>query len=250
MRSVQVIKVGGAQIESSEGLAALSEYVEDRGLPEGEFVLVHGGGRELSALQESLGIEVRKVLGLRVTTARAMDTTAMVLCGLVNKRLVGHLVAAGHKTVGLCGADFGFMRSSLLNPERLGRVGGPPRIDPEPIRCLLEAGCLVVVASVCLGKDGGLVNVNADAVAQSLAVALGATTLEFVSDVDALHGDDGPLERVSAREVDRLVTGPAVHGGMVPKLQATLAALEGGVDEVRIGSFASLARGEGTVVHA
>jgi acetylglutamate kinase len=245
---LHVFKVGGSQVAEPSGLEALGDYllslIHDNVKP----VIVHGGGHELSDLQAQLGEDPRKELGLRVTTERGMSLATMVLCGLVNKRIVAHLQARGRSAVGLCGADFGFMTAEFLNRARLGRVGGPPRVDPAPIHRLLDEGCVVVVAPVCAGSDGGLVNVNADTVARALAVSLEADILEFITDVDAVRDHERPLQRLPAGDIEALVAGPAVRGGMVPKLQACLAAIEGGVARVRVGSVSSLADGQATEV--
>ena len=249
---VQVAKVGGTQLESREGLEALAHHVTRVRESGRRPIVVHGEGRELTELELRSGLrsemEVPKILGLGVTTERGMELATMVLCGLVNKRVVAFLTARGCCAVGLSGVDFGFMRSALLNRTRLGRVGGPPRVDVTHIRPLLDAGCVPVVAPVCLGADRGLVNVDADTVAQSLAVALDADVLEFVSSVDAVRDEDGPVRHVAAHDVDDLVSRPAVQGALVPELHAGLAAVEGGVRRVRIGSFDSLACGEATVM--
>lgn len=250
MKPPRVINVAGAQIETEAGLGALVDYLDRTRVPDAPTIVVHSAGTELAELQRKVGAEVHTALGLPNTSQAAMDATTMVLCGLVNARVVAHLVAHGHPALGLCGADLGAMRSSLLNPERLGLVGGPPRINTEPLLWLLQRPCIVVVAPVCLGPDGCLVDVNADAVAQSLAVALGASVLEFVGGADGLSTTTGPIGSATAGDVTRLFGGPSVLAGMVPKLQATLVALEGGVEEVRIGSLASLTQGTGTVIRA
>lgn len=239
----RVLKLGGTQLER---LAELSTYLHEQ--REGWTVIVHGGGRELSRVRQQLGIEAHAMLERRATTHREMDMTTMVLCGLVNTRIVAHLVDDGHRVLGLSGVDLGCMRSAFINEAQLGRVGGPPRVDPEPLLWLLEAGVVLVVAPICMGHDGGQVKVDGDDVAQSLAVALDAKLLEFAGDTDALRGGEGPIDRLSASEVDQLVASPDVRGTMVPKLHATMAALEGGVAGVRIGSLDSLTHGGATVV--
>ncbi len=245
-----MLKAGGRQLQTEAGIARLAEDLEHASNTRIRTVVVHGGGGEVSEYQERTGLEVRKVLGLRVTDDEAMDTTSMVLCGLVNKRAVAYLNGRGFRAAGFCGADFGLMRSALLNEARLGRVGGPPRVEPGPILTLLDAGWTLLIAPVCLGPDGRLVNVNADTAAQSLAVALDAEMLDFASDIEAVRGANGPVRTASAAQIDTMIAGPAVQGGMVPKLQAALAALEGGVGQVRIGNFRSLANGRATAVHA
>ena len=113
----------------------------------------------------------------------------MVLAGLVNKRLVAMFVNAGINAIGICGADLGVMRSESINADRLGRVGGPPKVDVPALETLMQCSDIAVVSPVCLGLDGRLLNVNADMVAQSVAVALSADQLDFVTDVEGIRSD-------------------------------------------------------------
>ena len=212
------------------------------------MVLVHGGGREIGELHELLGVPFRTVGGVRVTSTSSMALVTMVLCGAVNKRLVAHLVSSGVDALGISGADLGLIRSAFLNPDRLGRVGGAPVVSAVTLKSLLAPGRVLVLAPVCLGPDGDLVNVNADSVAQAVAVAVGAEVLEFVTDVDAVRTRDGDADRLSPAEVQALIEDEVALGGMIPKLHAALAALDGGIPRVRLGSLGSLARGAATEV--
>lgn len=252
MKDVRVVKVGGAQLADPEALEALVRLLsgaDGAGEPR-KTVLVHGGGPEIGALHEALGVPFHKVDGLRATSERGMDIVAMVLCGLVNKRVVARLQAAGHRVVGASGADLGLLRSDWLDRQRLGRVGGPPAVDLDALERLLLGADTVVLAPVCLGPDGGLLNVNADTVAQSVAIAVGAERLDFVTDVPAVRTQAGPVGKLDPDGLAALVQDPAVTGGMIPKLQASLDALRHGVRQVRVGSFDSLAGGTATEVRA
>jgi acetylglutamate kinase len=245
-----VVKVGGAQLETPERVRQIVAHVRQLVEKGREVVLVHGGGGEIGALHERLDVPWRTHHGLRVTHDESMDIVAMVLCGLVNKRLVARLVAAGVPALGLCGADLGLMRTSLLNADRLGRVGGPPSVDHERLGDLLDRGHMLVLSPVCLGPDGDLVNVNADTVAQTVAVALDADCLEFVTDVDGVRTSTGNAGRLSTKEAQRLIRESVIKAGMIPKVQAAVAALDGGVVSVRVGTPQSLAQGTATEVHA
>lgn len=243
----QVIQLDGSRLVEGSDLTALAEHLAKS--PTRGSVIVHGGSREVDAIHRALGIPFQRDVGLRATSALSMDVVVMTLCGLINTRLVAHLVAKGLPAVGLTGVDFGLMRSRAINELQLGRVGGPPRIEAAPLLDLLERGLQVVVAPICLAEDGGLLNVRADVVAQSIAIAVESDCLDFVVDVDAVPTPSGPARRLSLLEVQRLVRESSVLGGVVPKLQAALAAIDGGVRRVRVGSIGSLGRGRATEVH-
>lgn len=235
--TVTVVKVGGAQLERPEQMAALARYLG--GLPRGSTaVVVHGGGPDIGRMHEALGKSYDKRMGLRVTPDDAMPVVTMVLCGLVNKRLVVELVAAGLPAIGLGGVDLGLLSAGFLNRDLLGRVGGPPSVNTDALRRLLDQGYVPVIAPVCLGPDGMPVNVNADTVAHAVATALQARSLEFVSDIPGvLDGAKQVLRRLDRHDVKQLMDSAAVSGGMIPKLQAAVAAVDAGVARVRVGDL-------------
>lgn len=245
-----VVKVGGAQIETRESVRQIIRHVRELVDAGGDVVLVHGGGGEIGSLHARLEIPYRTERGLRVTPDASMDIVAMVLCGLVNKRLVTSFIEADVPALGLSGADLGLMRSGFLNRDRLGRVGGPPSVDGARLAELLGRGVMLVLAPVCIGPDGDLVNVNADMAAQAVAVALDAECLEFITDVDGVRTPNGNARELSMEETQRLIRDSVIKGGMIPKLQATLAALDGGVARVRVGTPYSLSHGTATEVRA
>jgi acetylglutamate kinase len=224
--------------------------VHQRHAARDDLELVHGGGPEIGQLHERLGISFRKHHGLRVTTEKSMPIVTMVLCGLVNKRIVARLVAAGLPAVGLSGVDLGLLTTQFLNREDLGRVGGPPRVDTGLLRELLKQRRIPVLAPVCLGPDGAPTNVNADTVAHAIAAAMSATELEFLSDVPGVRmPHDGTARHLSPRRVERLLASTAIRGGMIPKLQAALAAVDAGIERVRIGNLDTLMENTATEIH-
>lgn len=250
MSAIRVVKVGGAALDDIEYLAALTQHVKQL-IAEGvRVVLVHGGGKEIGELHQRFNLPFRRELGLRVTSPEGMHLVTMTLCGLVNKRVVAHLNDYGVRSVGVSGVDYGLMRAAFLNEARLGRVGGPPEVNPEPLQRLLSDQTVVVLAPVSLGPDGGLLNVNADVAAQSVAVALAAQSLDFVTDVESVRGVSGPLRALQPAQVQQLMASDVVTGGMIPKLQASVAAIDGGVGRVRVGNLESLVRGTATEVYA
>lgn len=247
---VQLLKVGGAMLQDVKYLQQLSQHIQAIVKARKRVVLVHGGGKEIASLHDKLNIPHRKELGLRVTSEASMDLVTKVLCGLVNKRLVANLNAAGIKALGICGADQGVMHAEFLNQDQLGRVGGPPNVDVNVIEALLSTTQVLVVSPVCLGPDGALLNVNADLVAQAVAVALNTDCLDFVTDVEGVRTANGMARSLVPDQIEEMIQDSIVEGGMIPKLQASIAALVGGVPKVRVGSLESLSRGLATEVAA
>jgi acetylglutamate kinase len=200
-------------------------------------VLVHGGGKEIGAIQRALGGEPRFVGGLRVTDEYALQAAEMVLCGLVSTRLVVALLAAGADAQGLSGVDRGLIRvERQLHPDGdLGHVGRPVAVRVEVLRALLEQNVLPVLAPISLGSDG-VYNVNADEAAGAVARALGAYKVMFLTDVVGWLRDpedpDSVISEAGADEVEAVLD--TVAGGMRPKLRACLDAIHGGVTYAHI----------------
>lgn len=250
-RECTVIKVGGARLRDPAHVGRLAAYVGSI-VRRGEAVLVvHGGGPEIAELHRNLDVAFTKHRGLRVTSEESMPLVTMVLCGLVNKRVVARFVADGIRAVGLCGVDYGLLTANLLDPEQLGRVGGPPRVDAARLWRVIDDSAVPVLAPVCLGRDGRPVNVNADTVAHAVSTALPATTLDFVSDVPGVRTAEAEvIPSLDAARIQGLLRGAEVSGGMIPKLQAALAAIDAGVERVRVGDLRGMQRGTATEVTA
>ena len=229
----RVVKLGGSLLEERDAGALCAALV--RSLGEGPAVLVHGGGRQLTALCDALGIPTRFEGGLRVTDDATLRAALMALAGLVNRTLVAGFARAGRPAVGLTGGDGRLATARPIRPA-LGHVGEIVAVRREPLDAVLEAGMLPVVASLALSEDdGGWLNVNADAMAAAIAAALGAADLVFLTDVPGVRDRDGRIvPRLDARAAIGLVEDGTVTGGMKPKLEACRAALAGGVGEVRI----------------
>ena len=219
-----VIKVGGNAIDQRKQETLLDlvllRYV---GM---QPVLVHGGGPEITAMSERLGLEARFRDGLRVTDAATMDIVKMVLTGKVNPELVAGINRLGGQAVGLSGEDGPSIIAEELDPN-LGLVGRVVQINPEPILAMLERSYIPVIASVGLGYDGNAYNINADTAAAEVAVALGAAKLILMTDVPGvLDGDKQVVSELSRSAAERLIANGQVTGGMIPKLQACLRSLE------------------------
>jgi len=220
-----VVKVGGNAIGSRKEETLLDlvllRYV---GM---QPVLVHGGGPEITAMSERLGLEARFRNGLRVTDAATMDVVKMVLTGKVNPELVASINRLGGQAVGMSGEDGPCIVAEELDPE-LGLVGRVVQVNPEPITAMIERSYIPVVASVGLGYDGNAYNINADTVAAEVAIALGAAKLILMTDVPGvLDGDQRVLSELTRSAAERLIAAGQVSGGMIPKLEACLRSLDG-----------------------
>ena len=220
-----VVKVGGKAIEQRKEETLLDivllRYVGM--LP----VLVHGGGPEITAMSDRLGLKSQFKDGLRVTDEQTMDVVKMVLTGKVSPDLVATLNRLGGQSVGMSGEDGPSIIAERLDPE-LGFVGRVTQVNPEPITALLQRGYIPVIASIGLGYDGQAYNINADTVAAEVAVALGAAKLILMTDVPGvLDGRQQVISELKRAEAEALLERGEVSGGMIPKLQACLRSLDG-----------------------
>jgi acetylglutamate kinase len=216
-------------------------------------VVVHGGGPQITAHLDRLGVESTFAAGLRVTTAETMDVVRMVLVGQVNRDLVGLVNQHGPFAVGMSGEDANMFvaekRHAVVDgePVDLGQVGEITEVEPGAVRSLLDDGRVPIVSSVARGVDGGVYNVNADTAAAALAVALGAQKLVVLTDVEGLYADwptsDSahsatpgiPAEVISSLNADELAEIlPDLGSGMLPKMEACLRAVRGGVPQAHV----------------
>ncbi|HKH09254.1 MAG TPA: acetylglutamate kinase [Agromyces sp.] len=239
-----VVKFGGNAMVGPELQRAFAEdmvYLRYAGI---KPVVVHGGGPQISAMLERLGIPSEFRGGYRVTTPETMDVVRMVLSGQVNRELVSLINEHGPLASGLSGEDAGLFtgrrRGAIVDGEEvdLGLVGDVVAVDPAAVHAELDAGRIPVVSSIA--PDGAVrgqsLNVNADSAAASLAVALGAAKLVILTDVAGLYRDWPDRESlVSVIDVPELISLlPALESGMIPKMRACLEAVEGGVAKAAI----------------
>ncbi|MCS6882616.1 MAG: acetylglutamate kinase [Oscillochloridaceae bacterium] len=248
MASITVVKIGGNELDDPAFLEGLSAAVAAFN---GPLVLVHGGGKEISAALDRAGLPVQFIEGLRVTSPEAMEIMQAVVCGTINKRLVAALVARGVRAAGLSGIDLGLLRCAPYRPggADLGRVGVVTGVDVAAIRAMLALGWLPVFAPVAMGEADGLsYNINADMVAQAIAGALGDTELVFVSNVPGVILDGGIAAWLDAAAVEAAIGSGAISGGMIPKVRAALDALGAGAVAARITNLAGFAAGGTRIV--
>lgn len=207
-------------------------------------VVVHGGGPQISAMLDRLGLESEFRGGLRVTTPESMDVVRMVLTGQVSRELVGLLNAHGPYAVGLSGEDGGLLkaerRMAVVDGEEVdvGHVGDVVDVDPRAVKDLLDAGRIPVVSTVAPDIDDPtqVLNVNADTAAAALAVALRARKLIMLTDVEGLYASwpdrDSLLQQIRVSALERMM--PTLQSGMVPKMEACLRAVRGGVPAAHV----------------
>ncbi|TME90812.1 MAG: acetylglutamate kinase [Chloroflexi bacterium] len=221
---IVVVKVGGKAMEQAKD-ETLQDVVLLRYVGM-QPVLVHGGGPEITAMSERLGLVPAFKNGLRVTDEKTMEVVKMVLTGKVSPDIVASINRLGGQAVGMSGEDGPCIIAEPLGAD-MGFVGRVVQVNQEPITALLGRGYVPVIASIGLGYDGHAYNINADTVAAEMAVALGAAKLILLTDVPGVRGVDGNVVAVLARDDARrrMETGE-VTGGMIPKLEACLRSLD------------------------
>jgi acetylglutamate kinase len=237
-----VVKYGGNAMTEPALRAAFAAdivFLRYSGL---RVVVVHGGGPQITAHLARLGVESTFVGGLRVTTPETMDVVRMVLLGQVNRDVVGLVNDHGPFAVGLSGEDANLFtarrRPAIVDGREVdvGLVGDIVEVRAETVDALLDSGKVPVIASVARGIDGGVYNVNADTAAAELAVALGATKLVVLTDVEGLYADwpasDEVLSELSITQLEQLL--PTLTAGMIPKMEACRRAVRGGVPQAHV----------------
>lgn len=238
-----VVKYGGNAMVDAELTAGIMQDLILMRLVGMLPVFVHGGGPQIDQAMKTAGLQPRFVQGLRVTDRDTVRIVERVLVGEINQEIVATVNRLGGSAVGLSGKDGGLIRARKAAPARtadgqsvdLGLVGEVAGVDPRPIRTLLEAGYLPVIAPTAADAEGVTYNINADVVAGEVAAALVAEKLVLLTDTDGiLDKQGGLLSTLSRADVDRLVADGTISRGMLPKVQACLTALRAGVRKTHI----------------
>jgi acetylglutamate kinase len=246
-QQVIVIKYGGHAMGDP---AAQEDFAEDIVLLEQSGVkpvVVHGGGPQIGRMLEKLGIKSEFQGGLRVTDNATVEIVEMVLAGSINKQLVGTIIAEGGRAIGLCGKDGGMVRArkvtrTVIDPDSniervldLGFTGEPDVVDCTVLNAVLKADLIPVLAPVSAGADGETYNVNADTFAGAIAGALKAKRLLLLTDVPGVLDKDKKLiEELTIEQARGLIADGTVTGGMIPKIETCIDAIERGVEAVVI----------------
>ena len=239
-----VVKYGGHAMGDPE---AARDFAEDVVLLKAvgiNPVVVHGGGPQIGSMLKRLGVESRFVDGLRVTDAETARIAEMVLAGSINKEIVGWIHQAGGRAVGISGKDAGLVQAEKVGGRRdadklqgierhvdLGFVGEPVAVDRRIVDSLSREGIIPVIAPIGLGADGHTYNINADTMAGAIAAALGASRFFLLTDVPGVLDKQGQLVTdLTPVDIAGLRADGTISGGMIPKLETCVAAVEAGVD--------------------
>lgn len=221
---------------------ALASFLEDFAKITGKKILVHGGGKIASKIGRTLGIEPVMIDGRRVTDRPTLDVVTMVYGGLINKNIVATLIGHGVVALGLTGADGALIRSVRRNPEPVdyGYVGDPMEVNTPLLVSLLGGGVVPIVAPLTISTQNEILNTNADTMAQTLATALAEiydTQLIYTFELEGVL-DKGQrlIEHIDRSTFETLKADGTVSGGMLPKLENALSAVDRGVSSVMIGS--------------
>ncbi|MBP3541673.1 MAG: acetylglutamate kinase [Clostridia bacterium] len=234
---VVVIKYGGNAMIDEQLKQQVMEDIVLLWLIGIKVVLVHGGGPEISDLMQKLGKKPEFVDGLRVTDKETVDIVQMVLAGKVNKSLVALLEKKGGNAMGISGMDGKLIQATMKDP-KLGYVGSITKVNIQPVADLLEKGYIPVVSTLGYDKEGNIYNINGDTAAAYIAGALGAKRLIMMTDVAGILRDkDDPsslISNISIPEAQQLYKENVIAGGMIPKVQCCIDAINAGVQKVII----------------
>jgi acetylglutamate kinase len=237
-----IIKYGGAAMDQADLKEPFALDVILLKLVGINPVIVHGGGPQIGALMKRLGKEPRFVGGMRVTDQETVEIVEMVLVGKINKEIVGLINLHGGKAIGLSGKDANLLvarrrlhRTAGGESVDIGLVGEVTGVNAAPIRLLEDNGYIPVIAPVGIGAAGETYNINADLVAGEVAAAVGAEKLIHLTDVQGIKGVDGRLvSTLYRKDAERLMQEGVIDGGMLPKVESSLRALEGGTAKAHI----------------
>ena len=254
-QKLTIVKVGGAVVEDE---LQLSQLLKDFSAIEGRKVLVHGGGRKATKMAERLGIETKMVEGRRITDADMLEVVTMVYGGLVNKNLVAKLQANGVNALGLTGADANAIRSHkrpLKNGVDYGFVGDVDKANGEMLGRLIEAGITPVMAPLTHDGEGHILNTNADTIASETAKALANlydVTLIFSFEKKGVlrnpDDDDSVIATITHADFERYKADGTISGGMLPKIENALSAVDAGVSKVIVTLATAIDGKHGTTI--
>ena len=250
-----IVKVGGAVVEDE---AQLAQLLKDFSAISGRKVLIHGGGRRATQVAASLGIESKMVGGRRITDAEMLSVVTMVYGGLVNKNLVARLQANGVNALGLTGADIDVIRSHkrpLKDGIDFGFVGDVDRADGQMLSRLIEAGITPVMAPLTHDGQGNILNTNADTIASETAKALAQfydVTLIYSFEKKGVlsnpDDDDSVIPTINRADFERYKANGTISGGMLPKIENALSAIDAGVGRVIITLATAIDGHSGTII--
>lgn len=229
-----VIKYGGAVMHDEELKQMVAQDVTLLRKIGINVVVVHGGGKEITAYSEKLNLKTTFVNGQRYTDEQTRDVVQMVLAGLINKDIVRRINIYGGRAVGISGIDAGMVNVKKYNKEDLGLVGEITNVNETFIKNLLKDGYLPVIAPIGVDEEGTIYNVNADIAAGNIAGALNATKLVYMTDIEGVKKGSELISHLTKSDAEKLISDGTISGGMIPKVNSALFALDAGVQKVHI----------------
>ena len=250
---IKVYKIGGNVINDDK---QLRNFLKDFSDIPGKKILVHGGGKEATDYGNKIGLKAQMINGRRVTDKETLDLVTMIYAGLINKRIVAILQEFNCNAVGLTGADGNVIPADKRNPEPVdfGYVGDitPRDINTDFISLLLESNYTPVFCAICRDKEGGLLNCNADSIASAVAVAyspIEPTELIFCFEKEGvLNSHNDVVSNITSEIFSNMVVSGEISGGMIPKVENAIKALDSGVGSVRICSSKDIKSSKGTMI--
>lgn len=257
MKKILVIKIGGKLAQTDASIELLAHEML-RLKSRHQFLVVHGGGAEVTSLTRKMGIEPVFHHGIRLTSPEEMDFVDMVLSGLINKKLIRLFRRCGANAVGLSGSDGGVFTGESIGIHNgiATRTGNITEVNTDLLKLLLAEDYLPVISSTSADKNGCALNINADVVAFSLSSHLQAHGLIFLSDIPGILKNGSVIQSITVTDALEEIKAGTISGGMVPKVESSIEALSNGVSNIMIGEYTkngsldSLLHGqEGTLIH-
>jgi acetylglutamate kinase len=254
MEKLTLIKIGGGVLENQ---SEMLEFLDQFAAIKGNKILVHGGGREATKLQEKLGIPAKMHEGRRITDSDTLEIVTMVYGGLINKRTVALLQARGCNAIGLTGADAGIVLAKKRPVKDIdyGFVGDVEKVDHQSLKKLIDSGFVPIIAPLTYSKEGYMLNTNADTMASEIAIALSQeyeVSLVFCFEKKGVlsnpKDDESVISKIDISYYNELKSKGIITDGMIPKLDNSFKALEKGVKEIRITNSKEVNRNSGTVL--
>ena len=235
---MRVLKIGGNELNDPEFLPALAGWVAETTSNGESLVIVHGGGSDIASMQSRLGLEPKKVDGLRITDSDSLTIAQMVLSGHTNKQIVTALLVAGVDAVGLSGVDGRLLTASKKSHPTvdLGLVGEIVDVRADLLLNLSGQGITAVISPISIGQDNLIYNLNADVAASAIALGVQADLLDFISNVPGVLDGDVTIPVLTPAATAELIEKGIIYGGMIPKVEAARYALRQGAPSATIAS--------------
>ncbi|MCH5154251.1 MAG: acetylglutamate kinase [Clostridiales bacterium] len=232
-----VVKYGGNAMNDEAVTTTILQDIAALKIVGVNPILVHGGGPEINKMLSRLGVQPQFKNGLRVTDEQTMEVAQMILCGKINKNIVGELNSLGVKAIGLCGKDSQLIKAETLDKD-LGYVGKITEINAKLLEVLAKDEFIPVIASIGADEAGNSYNINADTAAAAIGAAMHAEKLLFLSDIDGIMTDkDDPktlIDRINVSGLKKMIADGSISGGMVPKAESCIDAIERGISSVLV----------------